>query len=192
MNDALLKYGEEWKSLPRNNSSEIHNADEFYDVHLFPLVADKFFMENANEAQQECDLMFVTIGTSWQPVALSIGSQKPKKTVFLYAEGVKSQADKVIQYLKLEPKQYDIFMVDKADSELLMRQVEKSYVEAGRPNSCCFDVTGGTKAMAAGAAMIAAKLNIDIFYVESNYLPVFRHPEPGSEKFIRLLRPQDL
>ena len=192
MKEKLLKYSEQWKNLPRNNSNDILQADEFYDEYLFPIVAEKFFEVHKLERQQDCDLMFVTVGTSWQPIALSIGLQMPKKVIFLYADGVEEQADKVVKYLKLEAEQYEKIMVDKANSEPLMRAVKQCYVSAESPKGCCFDVTGGTKAMAAGAAMMAAKLNIEIFYVESNYLPVFRHPEPGSEKFIRLLRPQDL
>lgn len=31
-----------WENLPRTNTDEIINADEFYDMHIMPLVAEKF------------------------------------------------------------------------------------------------------------------------------------------------------
>lgn len=30
-----------WENLPRINTDEIINADEFYDMHIMPLVAEK-------------------------------------------------------------------------------------------------------------------------------------------------------
>ena len=53
----------------------------------------------------------------------------------------------------------------------------------------CVDITGGTKAMASGVAMMATVLGADIYYVESTYLSLYRRPLPGSEYLKALSNP---
>ena len=43
--------------------------------------------------------------------------------------------------------------------------------------------------MAAAAAMMAVYFNWDIFYIENDFLPVLRKPEPGTEKVIKMEKP---
>ena len=52
------------------------------------------------------------------------------------------------------------------------------------------DITGGKNSMAAGAALAAAVIPADIYYVDTTkYLPELRVPEPGSEYLKRLEGP---
>ncbi len=190
MADLLFCKSEEWKSMPRNNTDEIKAADDFYNEYLLPLVAEKFLQRYADEERHE--LMYLTIGSSWQPIALSILLHQPKKVIFLSTEGVRREVDAAVAYLGDRMPEYDVHIVDKGDSKKMLTIVADTFDEHGKPTDCCFDITGGTKAMSAAAAMIAAHLDIKIFYIESNYLPVYRHPEPGSEKIVAICRPQDL
>lgn len=186
-----LKYkSEEWKALPRNNAYEINCADQFYDKYILPLVTEKFLAQYNDETEH--NLMYVTVGTSWQPIALSIMLHKPKHVVFLCTDNVRDEVDKALAYLENAVMEYEIHIVDKGDSKKLLEIVNETFVNHGQPKQCCFDITGGTKAMAAAAAMMAAYLESRIFYIESNYLPVYRHPEPGSEKLVEIYRPQDV
>lgn len=179
--------------MPRNNSEEISAADSFYDDNIMPLSAERF-MSRYSAKKKEYDLMFVTVGTSWQPVALSIMVTNPKRVIFLLTEGVEKELTKVLSFMKQQGReliQYERVIVDKASSRDLINSVRNIY-DRYNLETVCFDITGGTKAMVASAAMISASLNIDIFYIESNYLPVYRHPEPGSERLMQLERPQDI
>jgi hypothetical protein len=70
-------------------------------------------------------------------------------------------------------------------------EVMKAAVEAwNTEGSICVDITGGTKAMSSAAAMMGAVLGLDIYYVETMYLPLYRRPEPGSEYLKNLANPQ--
>lgn len=190
--DKLSSYTKMWKELPRNNAEEICAADSFYNEKIMPISTARF-LEQYGKPEKHYALMFVTVGTSWQPVALSILAKQPAKVVFLYTEGVKKEVDTALAFIEklFKVPEYDLRLIDKASSELLIRTV-REYEREYAAGEACFDITGGTKAMAAAAAMVAASLSMDIFYVESNYLPVYRHPEPGSEVMVKLLRPQDI
>lgn len=178
-----------WKNMPRNNEAEIKAADAFYDDEIFPLVAQKFLKENHDN--KKYDLMFVTVGTSWQPVALSIMLHKPCCVVYLCTRDVLDKAQQAINYIGNDTA-YEICLVNKSDSKDMMLTIYDRFQKKSKKLICCLDITGGTKAMAAAAAMMAAKLGIEVFYIESRYLPVFRHPEPGSEKVVHLLRPENV
>ena len=191
--NKIAELGNNWKAMPRNNAEEITAADRFYNENIMPLSIKKFLDSYAIEAGKY-DLMFVTVGTSWQPVALSILAKKPHKVIFLTTADVEQEAINALNFMTKQNyalKDYQIVLVDKAASTSLLKKVWDIYAQI-KPNKACFDITGGTKAMAAAAAMIASKLDMDIFYVESNYLPVYRHPEPGSERMVQLDRPQDV
>lgn len=193
MDKRFEDLGQNWKAMPRNNAEDIHAADEYYNQNIMPLSAEKFLSTYGNTTK-DYDLMFVTIGTSWQPIALSIMAKKPKHVVFLTTEGVKGDISTALSFMKkmgLPLTDYRIVIVDKSDSTKLITSVNGICSEV-QPQNSCFDITGGTKAMAAAAGMVGAALNMEIFYVESNYLPVYRHPEPGSERMVQLLRPQDV
>lgn len=179
-----------WKAMPRNNADEIKAADVFYDEHIFPLAAEKFLKQY--DDGEKHDLMYVTVGTSWQPIALSVLLHRPQKVIFLCTENVVGKTESALAYMGSNAPVYEINIVDKGDSRKMLEIVAETYKEHRSPNNCCFDITGGTKAMAAAAAMIAAHLGIKIFYIESNYLPVYRHPEPGSESVVTICRPQDV
>lgn len=192
MEEKLQLLSEKWKSLPRNNEAELVAADDFYQECIMPLATAKFV--KAFSAQGKFyDLMFVTVGTSWQPVALSVLAKKPARVVFFSTPDVMDQVERAITFMAscgYEPD-YQVEFVDKADSVPLMKAIQVSY-ERQKPNQVCMDITGGTKAMAASAAMMAAQLGIELYYVESKYLPVYRRPEPGSERLVRLVLPQEM
>lgn len=193
MERRIEELGRQWKEMPRNNAEEIMVADSFYNENIMPLSAQKFLSEYRN-SDEKYNLMFVTVGTSWQPIALSIMAKNPAKVIFLATEGVKKDIDIALKFMAeqgLPLSEYETVIVDKAESRPLLMAVRNAYI-LENPKKACFDITGGTKSMAAAAGMIAAFYNMDIYYVESNYLPVYRHPEPGSEIMVKLDRPQDL
>lgn len=182
-----------WKVLPRNCEEDIKAADAYYTEYIMPISA-KRFLANYGLRNKEYELMFVTVGTSWQPIALSALAKKPKRLVFISTLGTEKNIDEALNFMKkmgFLPCSYDIIIVDKSESRVMIEKVRNIWLEEQAKN-VCIDITGGTKAMAAAGAMVAASLDMEIFYVESNYLPVYRHPEPCSERMVQLERPQDI
>lgn len=189
----ITKLSEIWKAMPRNNDADIKSADSFYDENIMPISA-KRFIDMYGSREEHYDLMFVTVGTSWQPIALSTLVKMPNCLVLIGTADVQRNIEKALAFMKkmgFIPKVVEQIVVDKSESRAMLLKVKElcGKIEAKRK---CIDITGGTKAMAAAGAMIAASLDMDIFYVESNYLPVYRHPEPCSERIVKLDRPQDI
>ena len=81
-------------------------------------------------------------------------------------------------------------MVSETEPMDIYREIKKAYIEWGKPEKLHIDITGGTKAMSAAAAMAGAVIDIQLIYVGSNhYLPDFRKPCPGSETLFYIANP---
>lgn len=177
-----------WENLPRTNTDEIINADEFYDMHVMPLVAEKFLKKYCGKTAKY-KTMFLTLGTSWQPLALSILLHSPERVIFLATEDVSESSKKIIKFVNKKNISYKVCIVDKGNSGRLLQAVKNETALLEDKKAVCIDITGGTKAMAAAAAMMAVYFNWDIFYIENDFLPVLRKPEPGTEKVIKMEKP---
>ena len=70
------------------------------------------------------------------------------------------------------------------------REIKRYYLEWKKPEKMYIDITGGTKAMSAAAAMTGAVIDIQLVYVGTNdYLADFRKPNPGSETLFYINNP---
>ena len=180
-----------WKSFPRNNMEELAVADEYFDTELMPLSRDIFMETQQEKAKNSYYGMMLTLGTSWQPLALSISLLKPQKLLIMCTQDTVGQLAKLKEFLQLEDAAYTVNIVDRGSSEDIFKAMKAFYSKYGLDGRFCMDITGGTKAMSSSAAIMAAVLGLDIYYVESKYLPLYRRPEPGSEELKALGNPQE-
>ena len=180
---------EQWKAMPRNNGLELTLADKFFDEILMPLSLKKFVDGELAKRWDAYDGMVLTLGTSWQPLALSISALHPQQVLVLGTEDTEKYFWQLQSFLGSANGNIEWRQVDRARVD----DIYKACLQWQRNNQgmikVCADITGGTKAMVSGLAMYAAKANWDIFYVESKYLPLYRRPEPGSEMLVKLQVP---
>ncbi|ABN54412.1 CRISPR-associated protein, TIGR02710 family [Acetivibrio thermocellus ATCC 27405] len=126
--------------------------------------------------------MVLTLGTSYEPLVLSISVLKPEKVLILYTDKSHHLLDDVIEFTKLKPSQYVATDVDAENPLQLYRKIKDVYEKWGRPRNIYVDFTGGTKSMAAGCAMAGSAIGAKLIYIAGNFLTDLRKPEPGSEK----------
>ena len=171
-----------WQSLPRNNQEELAVADGFFDQELMPLSLELFLEKQASKVKEDYYGMMLTLGTSWQPLALSIALLKPKKILVMCTQDTYPLLEILLSFLHLDRNNVQCAFVDRSSSEDIYLEMKAAYLDWSDKGKLCADITGGTKAMASSAAMMAAVLGMDIYYVESRYLPLYRRPLPGSEE----------
>ena len=186
-NNVLAERISLWKEMPRNNPAELKVADEYFDTVLMPLARDKFI--DTQKVEQSYYGMVLTLGTSWQPLALSISALRPEKILILCTEDTIMLVDKLKDFVGLDDSCCKVVVVDRSESYGIYSSIKAAYDEWNRYGAVCVDITGGTKAMSSSAAMMGAVLGLDIYYVESKYLPLYRRPEPGSEYLKHLSNP---
>ena len=191
MTDRMEEQIAQWQAMPRNNPEELAAADGFFDTALMPLAKEKFCADAQKRALPTYYAMILTLGTSWQPLALSIAALRPAHAHILCTPETESLCDAVRAFLALPAEALTHEVVERSDARAVFRAVRAQHAEWQGRGACAMDITGGTKAMASAAAMIAAVLDIDIYYVESRYLPLYRRPLPGSERLERLPNPRE-
>jgi len=83
--------------MDRSNNEERMMAEEYYKKELMPLIIEYFIQENTKKISGNCDAMVLTLGTSYEPLVLSISVLKPEKVLILYTDKSHHLLDDVIE-----------------------------------------------------------------------------------------------
>ena len=121
--------------------------------------------------EEHCESMVLTLGTSCEPLVLSILALRPKKVLILYTEQSFNLLDDVIEFTKLKPTQFIATEVDSENPLQLYHEIKKAYERWGRPEDIYVDFTGGTKSMAAGCAMAGSAIGAKLIYIPPGKYP---------------------
>ena len=190
MNSELKKNTEKWKGLERKTLEQRRVADEFYDKNLMKLIEEDFVERNEDMIFEKIEYMIISVGTSYEPIVLSLSLLNPEKVLFLYTEKSEIILSKIIAYKELSPDKYEKSLVNEVDPLDIYKEIKKIYIKWNRPEKMYIDFTGGTKAMSATAALAGAMIDVQLIYIGSDdYLVDFRKPNPGSENLIYIDNP---
>jgi len=188
----------EWREFLKMDSNE---AVKYYNENVFPDVIKKCAENTANNGNAadilKPDYMILTVGTSFEPLVLSISTIQPQKEIlFLYTDESRKFMAKVIDFLELSAEHYKTEEVERASTVIIDRTVKEQYEKwkkyhennkNGGNGKVVIDFTGGTKAMSGGGAMSALLIDAKLVYVDSTYDNDLRKPFPGSE-YVNLIK----
>lgn len=180
LKQILLEISEKWKAMERDTEDKRKAAEEFYKDKLMPLVKE-YFLQN-NRKNVKCEGLILTLGTSYEPLVLSISALNPKRVLILYTKKSMALLDDVIAFTNLKPSQCTTSLVDSDNPLLLYKEIKEIYEEWNRPKNIYVDFTGGTKCMAASCAMAGSAIGAKLIYVAGDYLGDLKKPDPGTEK----------
>lgn len=183
----------EWMSLERKTSEQRVIADDFYEHELMKLIMREFNKNNKDMKSEEVEYIIMSVGTSYEPLVLTLSLFKPRKILFLYTSETECMIDKIVNMCKLSAGQYSKKKVSQTSSLDVYREIKNAYIEWNMPEKLYIDFTGGTKSMSAAAAMAGAMVDVQLFYVSNeNYLNDFRKPYPGSERMCFIANPYEV
>lgn len=181
LKEKIEKFSKEWKAVERDTEEKRKTAEEFYRDKLMPLVKE-YFLKN-NKENVKCECLILTLGTSYEPLVLSISALRPKKVLIMYTEQTQHFLDDVIEFTNLKPSQYQTALIGSENPLTLYKKVKDIYIEWNRPKNICVDFTGGTKCMAASCAMAGSAIGAKLIYIGNDkYLGDLKKPDPGTEK----------
>ena len=190
MNANLKKMTQEWMQLERKTLKQRQEADSFYEKNLMKLIEQDYQKRNKGKLIGKAEYLIMSVGTSFEPLVLNISLMKPKRILFLYTDISEKTLAKIVDYCRLAADQYEKSRVDESDPLTIYREIKESYLVWGKPARIYIDFTGGTKSMAAAAAMAGALIDVQLVYVGSDdYLTDFRKPNPGSEQLLYIDNP---
>jgi CRISPR-associated protein (TIGR02710 family) len=193
MKDDLNKLTENWIKLGRSSKSEREYAEDYYDKEIMPSLINQFVEKEKSKILEKSNVMIVSVGTSYQPIVLSISTVKPNKVLFLYTDESEKEIDKIINLTDLSPSSYEKNLVDKSNPLTIYKAIKDIYLKWNKPKSIYIDFTGGTKAMSAATAMAGVIINAELIYVSNKeYLSDFRKPKPGTEYIEPIQNPYEV
>ncbi|MBO8169044.1 MAG: TIGR02710 family CRISPR-associated protein [Thermoanaerobacteraceae bacterium] len=182
-----------WSAFPRTTEEERNAAEEYYEQEIMPLLRELFVKREASKLGNRYEALILSLGTSWQPLVLSISAINPKKVLILYTEESRPLLDKVWAMTGLSAAQVETTQVDEQNPLEIYEAVKKAYERWGKPRHIAIDFTGGTKAMSGGCAMAGALIDADLFYVGyQRYMKDLRRPYPGSEQLVLIPNPYEV
>ena len=191
--DELSVMTEKWMRLDRKTLRQREAAEQFYEKKLLKLIEDDFVSRNSSKVYEKVDYLILSVGTSYEPLVLSISLLKPEKILFLCTQETEKYLEKIVRYCELQAGNYQKTLVSETDPSDIYMQIKRAYLMWGQPLKLYIDFTGGTKAMSAAAAMAGAMIDVQLIYVGSNeYLPHFRKPKPGSETLFYITNPLEV
>lgn len=193
MNKKLEEKTNEWMNLPRTTQEERVAADDFYERELIKLIIKEFVKNNKEKKVEDVEYMIFSVGTSYEPLVLTLSLLKPKKILFLYTEKTENIIEKIVNICKLGSSRYSKSIVNETDSLEVYREIKKAYIQWEMPRKLYIDFTGGTKSMSVAAAMAGAMIEVQLVYVGTeHYLQHFRKPYPGSERICFIANPYEV
>ncbi|HAA65038.1 MAG TPA: TIGR02710 family CRISPR-associated protein, partial [Thermoanaerobacter sp.] len=69
-----------WETIPARE------AEDYYYKEIFPLVIEKFQLDNNTNFHGRYENLILSLGFSFEPLVLTIHTIKPKRVLFLYTK----------------------------------------------------------------------------------------------------------
>ena len=79
MNKKLLEKTKQWMSLERATLKQREIAEDYYETELMELIKREFIQNNKAKLIESAEYMILSVGTSYEPLVLSLSLFKPKK-----------------------------------------------------------------------------------------------------------------
>jgi len=189
--ETLSQLVENWRAMPRNDVLEQQASEDFYKQVIFPQVLER--LRQQSHPADEYDLLIGPLGTSPEPLMISISILKPRRVVFLCSSDTEKYIPVILERTGISMEATHKRFIEKHDALPIYEAVHKSYREEGRrlgrPPRTAIDMTGGTKLMGAGCAMAGVYIGADIYYVAGDFDPNYRRPVPGTESLVHFQDP---
>ncbi|MFN3392134.1 MAG: TIGR02710 family CRISPR-associated CARF protein [Meiothermus ruber] len=199
--ERLRELWAEYKTLIKQESAnraepspQSQKAKELYDTQIWPLTKEGF----ADRGQQQYVASFHTVGTTPEPVILSVRALDADRVYLLHTKDTEKLCGRIERELGWGVERIKTLLVGRSDPEDIYKQVRQKVDELPPGAAIAFDPTGGTKAMVAGLAMFAFSLaeegrTAHVYYVDNEeYDDELRRPVAGTEFLKRLENPREV
>jgi CRISPR-associated protein (TIGR02710 family) len=143
--------------------------------------------------RDEVEGLIMPVGTSPEPIILSISALQPKRVMFLPTAQTRHLLDRIIEDTGLRASQYSDRLIDGSNVLDIYRRIKETIELWSDFSAIGIDITAGKKVMSAASAIAGTIVNTRLFYVDSErYLPKLRRPEPGSEYLVEIPNPLEV
>ena len=147
--NELTLMTEKWMRLERKTVKQREAAEQFYETKLLSLIEEDFLTRNQEKVYEKVEYLILSVGTSYEPLVLSIRLFRPQRILFLCTETTGKYLEKIVKYCELQVEDYQKTIVSETDPGDIYMEIKKAYLAWGKPLKLYIDFAGGTKAMSA-------------------------------------------
>jgi len=182
---SLSDKKEIWRGMPQETPEQQLWADNYYDAELIPMAQERFRGHYASEKGDYYGL-FLLMGPLWELSTFSVALFEPQNVHIFCRKEQALQVKLLQQNLRLDDGSLCCTYIQGEDIPSLYRVMKKQHDIWDSVGRTAIDITGGSALAAPAAAMAAACLDIDVYRIESQYLPAYHHHDPGTECLCRI------
>lgn len=85
--ETLASMTEKWMKLERKTLKQREAAEQFYEKNLMKLIEQNYIERNKKKVYENVEYLIMSVGTSYEPLALNICLLQPDKIFFICTEG---------------------------------------------------------------------------------------------------------
>lgn len=179
------------------DGTPIEQARRYRFEQLVPEALRRIAQRLAAEPPESVDLLVSLSGFSPETTIFAAAFLQPKALLVLQSHSARDGIDHIMNHLGMRSSQVDVQRVDPLDPVDLYERIRKAVEDYKRFNTVShpnviIDITGGKKSMSAGAALAAAQLDSRMCYIDGDFNPDIRQPEPETERLEMLDNPTKL
>lgn len=89
------------------------------------LIEKDFVDRNEDMIFEKIEYMIISVGTSYEPIVLSLSLLNPEKVLFLYTEKSEIILSKIITYTELSPNKYEKSLVNEVDPLDVYKEIKR-------------------------------------------------------------------
>lgn len=84
--ETLASMTEKWMKLERKTLKQREAAEQFYEKNLMKLIEQNYIERNKKKVYENVEYLIMSVGTSYEPLALNICLLQPDKIFFICTE----------------------------------------------------------------------------------------------------------
>ena len=182
---SLADKKEIWRGMPQDTPEQQLWADNYFDTEVLPMAQEHFQGHYAAEKRDYYGL-FLLMGPLWELSTFSVALFEPQN-VHVFCRKEQALQVKLLQKnLGLDDGSLCCTYIQGEDVASLYRVMKKQHDIWDSVGRSAIDITGGSAVFASAAAMAATYLDLEVYRVDSQYLPEFHHHEPGTERLCHI------
>ena len=112
--------------LERKTLKQREAAELFYEKKLLRLIEDDFVIRNHSKVNEKIEYLILSVGTSYEPLVLTISLLKPQKILFLCTKETERYLEKIVRYCGLQAGNNQKTIVSETDPSVIYMEIKRA------------------------------------------------------------------
>lgn len=207
MSDSLREKAERLRRIGEGeepydgNGKPAEQARRYHHEVILPEAVERIRQMRQENPSDPVDVLISLSGFSPETTVFAFEFLRPQRLTVIVSRTAVDGVDVIADHLDLRQSRFNTTRVDPTDPVDIYNAVKRAAKEAAkelefageeRKPHIVIDITGGKKAMSAGAALAASQLDLPLCYIDGEFDSELRQFRPGTDELVILGNPSKL